>query len=431
MRIFLYVILLVSSIYANIAQISSLRGHSFVERDGKKIEAMVGLKLQKKDFIITSQDAKVQIIFNDETVITIGKKSEFKIYDYFYKKGSKKPKASFGFLGGTFKSVTGKIGKIAKNRFKLKTRTASIGIRGTTVVGTVTADGDKIACTSGAIVVTSITTGVSVSVPAGKITTIKKGKAPTPAKAYTPTEITKMENETETKSETKTTTTTTITNTIVKEPDTVTTQNEDTIQESIKENIIESKSPESPEIDKKAEADRLAAEKAEADRLAAEQAEADRLAAEKAEADRVQIIVDRIENIDISVPSWSLTDVTETKNSLLAETDTKVQDLVDEKLNTFYENVVTRVESWLGDNTNSNKIDASLDTVKTVVDDTITDDYYEKLYYTYNQVKYDQIAALKMLDILPDNYDSKIQDDLDANALLMKKLKVIKYTKTI
>ena len=269
MRSLVLIIMLFSIGFANIGKIVALRGNVNIIRDNninKNIK--IGFELEKNDTIKTGKKAKLQIIFNDETVITIGKKSEFKTYDYFYKKGNKKPKASFGFLGGTFKSVTGKIGKIAKNRFKLKTRTASIGIRGTTVVGTVTDDGDKIACTSGAIVVTSITTGVSVSVPAGKITTIKKGKAPTPAKAYTPTEITKMENETETKSETKTTTTTTITNTIVKEPDTVTTQNEDTIQESIKENIIESKSPESPEIDKKAEADRLAAEKAEAERLA-------------------------------------------------------------------------------------------------------------------------------------------------------------------
>jgi hypothetical protein len=204
-------VLLVSVSFANIGKIVALKGNVDVVRDNKTTNGIKsGFKLEKNDMLKTGPKAKLQIVFSDQTVITIGKKSEFKVYDYFYKEGNKKPKASFGFLKGSFKSVTGNIGKIAKNRFKLKTKTASMGIRGTTIVGQVSDTGDKIACTDGAIVVTSLTTGVTVPVPAGKITTVKKGANPTPARNYSPAEITSMENDTveetkETNKEEKTT----------------------------------------------------------------------------------------------------------------------------------------------------------------------------------------------------------------------------------
>ena len=65
-------------------------------------------------------------------MISVGKNSTFSIKDYLFDVGQK-PKASFKFGYGTFKAITGKIGKLNPRGFKLQTKTASIGIRGTIV----------------------------------------------------------------------------------------------------------------------------------------------------------------------------------------------------------------------------------------------------------------------------------------------------------
>ena len=92
----------------------------------------------------------------------------------FDEKDSSNSKANFKFAEGTFKSITGAIGKVAPEKFKLETKSASIGIRGTIVVG----NQEKVACTQGRITVTSA--GVTQVLGAGMMTNTETGKAPTP-----------------------------------------------------------------------------------------------------------------------------------------------------------------------------------------------------------------------------------------------------------
>ncbi|HHD72562.1 MAG TPA: hypothetical protein ENL02_01390 [Epsilonproteobacteria bacterium] len=77
---------------------------------------------------------------------------------------------------GFFKSITGKIGKIAPSHFKVKTANATIGVRGTTIIGEVTPKLDIIACTYGQIVVT--TDLGSVVVNQGERTVVMREKSP-------------------------------------------------------------------------------------------------------------------------------------------------------------------------------------------------------------------------------------------------------------
>ena len=130
--------------FASIGQIVLKNGSVYIKRAGLKIEAKNGSAIEKSDIIVTGEAGNAQIKFIDGTVITIGIKSTFKVEDYFY--NNKAPKAKFKFLRGTFKSITGKIGHIAPKNFKLQTRTATIGIRGTVVLGKTTPKGDIIAC---------------------------------------------------------------------------------------------------------------------------------------------------------------------------------------------------------------------------------------------------------------------------------------------
>jgi hypothetical protein len=139
-------------LFANIGNITDIKGNVKIVRDQKTIKAKINFPINKTDTIYTYDNSKAKIVFKDKTVITIGKNSVFKIEEYFF---GKKPKAKFNFLKGTFVSLTGKIGKIAPKRFKLNTKNASIGIRGTIVFGEINNKKDIIGCSQGLISVSN------------------------------------------------------------------------------------------------------------------------------------------------------------------------------------------------------------------------------------------------------------------------------------
>jgi hypothetical protein len=151
-------------LFASIGKITDMKGDVKIVRNQKTIKAKINIQINKKDTIYTYNASKAKIVFKDNTIITIGKNSVFKIEDYFF---GKKPKAKFNFLKGTFISLDGKIAKIAPKRFKLKTKNASIGIRGTIVFGEIFTTKDIIGCSKGLISVTN--SGKTVLVKGGEM----------------------------------------------------------------------------------------------------------------------------------------------------------------------------------------------------------------------------------------------------------------------
>ena len=153
MKYILLTILFLSEItFASIGSISSFKGSVQIERNSQNVRAILSLPIEKNDVITTKDNSNVIIKFNDNTIITVGKNSSLSIEDYLYDtKSSANSRSTFKFLKGTFKSVTGIIGKLNPEKFKLETKTANIGIRGTTVL----ANQEIVACTSGEISVST------------------------------------------------------------------------------------------------------------------------------------------------------------------------------------------------------------------------------------------------------------------------------------
>ncbi|MEA3383751.1 MAG: FecR domain-containing protein [Campylobacterota bacterium] len=168
-----YLLLLLVPIlsFANIGKVTVVKGDVNLDRDGQSIKVTSGTILEKKDFIKTKKNGKVQIVFTDNTIFTVGKNSTLDIADYLYDESQpKKNKVQLNVLKGAFSSITGRIGKLNKSKFKLKTKSASIGIRGTIVK----ADQENIMCTEGAISVTS-NNGITVRVESGYKTNVSSG----------------------------------------------------------------------------------------------------------------------------------------------------------------------------------------------------------------------------------------------------------------
>lgn len=124
-----------TQMWASIGKVSLLKGDAAVSRNNQTIQLATHSPIEEHDMIVTGNDSQIQLIFEDKTVITLGSSSVLNIQEYL--NDAQQPKAKFKFNQGTFKSITGEIGKKAPENFNLETKTATIGIRGTSVAGRV------------------------------------------------------------------------------------------------------------------------------------------------------------------------------------------------------------------------------------------------------------------------------------------------------
>jgi hypothetical protein len=103
--------------------------------DGTTRVLGVKSEIESGDTLVTEKNTYAQIRFIDNGDITLRPGTTFKVEDFAYESG--KPEAdsaSFSLIKGGLRSITGLLGKRNKEKFLLKTPTATIGIRGTTFI---------------------------------------------------------------------------------------------------------------------------------------------------------------------------------------------------------------------------------------------------------------------------------------------------------
>ncbi len=131
-----YLILLMTLFFsleasAAIGTITALKGSATIDRHQLIMPVKIGSTIDTTDIIQTSDKTLLQIIFSDKTAVTLGANTQFSVQSYQFG-NAENSNAEFSLTKGFFKSISGKIGKLAPQRFKVKTPTATIGIRGTT-----------------------------------------------------------------------------------------------------------------------------------------------------------------------------------------------------------------------------------------------------------------------------------------------------------
>ncbi len=171
-------ILLSTHASASIGKVSLLKGEAFAQRDSTQNSLQTGSPIEGKDIVTTAKESRAQLLFEDKTVITLGSETAFRVEEYL--SGASNAKAKFKFNQGSFKVITGTIGKNAPENFTIETKTATIGIRGTWIEGVIEADGDWISCNRGQISVSSLKGGKIVTVPEGYRTFVGLDKDPLP-----------------------------------------------------------------------------------------------------------------------------------------------------------------------------------------------------------------------------------------------------------
>ena len=177
MKLLFFILITTISVFASIGKITAIKGEVYIYRDSKELLARIGSILELKDTIKTQAKSKAIVLFNDKTSITVGKKSTMSIEKYVFNLSKpKKSKATFRFGQGVFRTISGKIGKLNRKKFKVKTQTASIGIRGTNFIVKVSPAGDmQIGVQEGGVYFVPTGSTTAVNVDKGFKVSIAKG----------------------------------------------------------------------------------------------------------------------------------------------------------------------------------------------------------------------------------------------------------------
>lgn len=131
---FVAIIMTVTALHAAepIGRIIALEGSaSVVGEDGQKRVLELKSPIYLNDRIITADGSKIQVSFNDDSIISQGEKSEMLVDEYVFSATKKDDNScSVKMMKGMFRVITGKITKINPERFRVRTKMATIGIRG-------------------------------------------------------------------------------------------------------------------------------------------------------------------------------------------------------------------------------------------------------------------------------------------------------------
>jgi len=174
MRIFFLFLTLTAFLWSNIGNVGAFKGTATISRSSSMLNVKNGMVLKLKDKIVTADKSRVQVILKDNTVVTIGPNSIF-IFDAYKFGGKDDSEVKMHIDRGFFRSVTGKIGKLAPERFKVKTASATIGIRGTDFSALMSEGKETITCYKGKLNVSI--GGTSHKVDAGMMLELSNGKA--------------------------------------------------------------------------------------------------------------------------------------------------------------------------------------------------------------------------------------------------------------
>ena len=111
--------------------IKSVTGEVYLTNTISYIKAAPNMKLNQGDSIRTGPSSNAGIIFDDDTVVSLGSNSEMSIEKFLFDPASEKLAFVTRLLQGTFSFISGQIAKLAPDQVKIETPDATLGVRGT------------------------------------------------------------------------------------------------------------------------------------------------------------------------------------------------------------------------------------------------------------------------------------------------------------
>ena len=117
-----------------IGTLQKVNGAAIVVRQGQTITAKIGLEIWENDILRTGTDGSIGVVFNDDTLLSLGPGSVLVIDEFVFAPNQGKFSIVIRMLKGTAAYLSGLISKFAPEAAHFETPSASIGIRGTRFV---------------------------------------------------------------------------------------------------------------------------------------------------------------------------------------------------------------------------------------------------------------------------------------------------------
>lgn len=123
-----------SALADEVGQIKTVKGATYIERDGQKLPATIGAKVQQSDTVVTGADGSVGITFIDNSLLSAGPNSTLAIERYTFDPTTHSGAFDTRLSRGTLSAVSGKIAKQTPGAMTVKTPSAILGVRSTEFV---------------------------------------------------------------------------------------------------------------------------------------------------------------------------------------------------------------------------------------------------------------------------------------------------------
>lgn len=116
---------------AEAGRVEFVIGQAFVQGANGLRALTRGLEIESGDTVVTSE-GRAQIRFTDGAFVSLHPNTEFSIREYrFNGRADGTESGVFGLVKGAMRTVTGLIGRVNREKYKIVTPTATVGIRGT------------------------------------------------------------------------------------------------------------------------------------------------------------------------------------------------------------------------------------------------------------------------------------------------------------
>ena len=108
-------------------------GNAFIIRQNAEIPATVGLAIFESDSLRTGGDGRIGVTMKDDTRVSIGPRSEVRLDRFAYAPADGRLGFAMRVVRGVAAYVSGRIAKLAPDAVRLETPAAIVGVRGTSV----------------------------------------------------------------------------------------------------------------------------------------------------------------------------------------------------------------------------------------------------------------------------------------------------------
>lgn len=138
-----------------IGLVKEVSGDATITRtDGTSEPVALGMEIHQGDVIETGAAGAVNIVFLDESSFAVSNNARMAIDEYVFDPATQGGETNVSILRGMFVFTSGLIGRDDPDDVQIDTPVGSIGIRGTTIAGTINPDGEsQITVVEGAIVI--------------------------------------------------------------------------------------------------------------------------------------------------------------------------------------------------------------------------------------------------------------------------------------